>query len=814
MGSADERQARPATWHNRPPLGATRQTGGAVSIPGPDTRVIEFRVPGILGTTPESLVDAVAAVDVAGDGVGRIVRPADRLRRPAPGPVLKADGRPLPRTLEGYVWGALTSGGWAKAVWALLFPFSLANVSSWMLPPVPAGNRPAGVLRICCRALLRLAAVLLTVLLVAQLAAVSLDLLATQCLAPGATCLSGVVPDWPRSTAAVRPVIGVVPLLIVVFVLGRVSTVNWAAGSDQPEGPAGKLGTLPGAHRIADPDAPALRTLHLTAALATVALLGLGGPTGSTHGGIAAACWWVALVLLVASLLLTLVFGDPTGARPSSAGRWLLAVMSPVPRRLLTGLAVLTVASVPAVQPRLGGTLPGTDPTLAMITVALAGTCVLLGLLLVPAALLARSTWAALPVELRPWAGGWLAAPFMTLAALLGGGFGAGVGITVRQLLGGMPLALPHGYAFLTLVWGVAGVLAVVVLLVVALVLGVRRLDARVPEDIALLHADRPADAAKAAPAWRSARWERAHAHHMVLTPAGVLAAGAVVSSVPWWQGALPPAWTQGVSALGLAVLSVLAAWLLREVYAAARKPDSARRLGALTDLASFWPRESHPVVPPCYALKVVPEVAARAAEYLAEPNTRVVLTGHSQGSAIVVAAAARLLAGLPPAEAGRLGVVVSGSPLQWAYPRAFPAVVSHDGLLALFGGLDGRWRSMARGTDPLGGGVTTWRRQVFDGRLIGVGFRTDGTSGALPPAVVGPTGALVLGGDHWLPDPERGPFAGRRWAAGVLGHGDYYSDPEWDRAIACAAGLESPTEVRGEQHGVFVLPGRTIATG
>jgi len=79
-----------------------------------------------------------------------------------------------------------------------------------------------------------------------------------------------------------------------------------------------------------------------------------------------------------------------------------------------------------------------------------------------------------------------------------------------------------------------------------------------------------------------------------------------------------------------------------------------------------------------------------------------------------------------------------------------------------------GRWRTLARGTDVIGGGLTTWGRQVFDGQLIGVGFREDGTSGALAPAVAGPTGALVLGGDHWLPDPQRGPFS---WASvGLLG--------------------------------------------
>ncbi|HVV22705.1 MAG TPA: hypothetical protein VHF06_24935, partial [Pseudonocardiaceae bacterium] len=598
-------------------------------IPGPDTRVIEFRVHGILGTTPESLVDSVAAVDVAGDGRGRVVRPADRLRRPAPGPVLKADGRPTARHLEGYVWGGLTSGGWSKAMWALLFPFSLANVASWMLPPV-ADGRTAKALGACCRGLLRLAAVLLTVLLVAQMAVVSTDLLATQCLAPGSGCLT-FVPDSMRTTAAIRPVIGIVPLLLVLLVLHGVSKVNWTADGAEPAGAPRKLSRLPGANRVADPDAPALRTLHLTAALAAVAFLTLGGPRG-THG-IAVVTWSVAVVLLVGSLLLALVFGDPTGARPGRAGRWLLAALSPVRRRSLLVLAVLTVASVPAVRPRLGTHLPGTGPTVGLVTETLAGTCVVFALLLVPAALLARSRWREQPAELRPWAGGWMAAPFTTLAALLGGGFGAGVGITVRQLLGGPPLALPHGYAFTTLLWGIAGALAAVAVVVALAVVGVRRMlfGAPVPEEVPLLHEGRTADAAAAAPAWRLAAWGRRHAHHVVLTVFGVLAVGAVVSAVPWLNGALPPTWTEPLAAIGFAALALLAGALLREVYAAARQADTARHLGGLSDLCCFWPRESHPIVPPCYALKVVPELAARTHDHLAEPNTRVVLTGHSQ---------------------------------------------------------------------------------------------------------------------------------------------------------------------------------------
>ncbi|MER6874960.1 hypothetical protein ABT279_32890, partial [Amycolatopsis sp. NPDC000673] len=94
-----------------------------------------MRVSGLVGTSGETLLDTVQTVDVAGDELGRVVRPADRLRRPAPGPVVPALGRSIPRTVEGYLWSGMTSGGVAKAAWALLFPFSLANVAFWMLPP-------------------------------------------------------------------------------------------------------------------------------------------------------------------------------------------------------------------------------------------------------------------------------------------------------------------------------------------------------------------------------------------------------------------------------------------------------------------------------------------------------------------------------------------------------------------------------------------------------------------------------------------------------------------------------------------------------
>ena len=754
---------------------------------GPDTRVVELRVHGVMGTTPESLVSAVAAVDVAGDGIGRIVQPADRLHRPAPGPMLRAEGQSIPRVVEGYAWGGMTSGGAAKATWALLFPFSLANVAHWMLPPIPSGHRAASRLGLACRSLLRLAAVLLTVLLVTQAAVVSLDLIAAQCLAPGSPCLARTVPDWLRETYLVRPLIGLVPVLLTIYVLHRVSCVAWearAGSANPPPTPPNARVQLPGTNLMADPDTPTLRALHLLAALATVALLPLGGPFRMPAAPLPAVLWVVAVTLLVVALLGALLLDDPTGATPQRAGAWLRSLFGPWTRRVLFALGGLLVAAAAAVQDPLPDRLTGTEVTVEAVAAALIVLVVVLGLLLVPAALIARYDWKSQPRELRPWAGGWMSAPVLAMAALLGGGFGAGLGIAVARLVG--TDAMPAGYRPVAVLWGAGGVLAVVVVLLGAFLIAVTGRFRPDDPTMELLH--RSGDLTSAEPAWRSAAWQRRHLHHGVLAAAGALcvgAAGAVylrVSETPL------PAW---LTTLGVLTLGALAGALLRAVYNAARAPESGRRLGVLADLASFWPKEAHPIVPPCYATKVAPELAARTVEHLRDPGTRVVLVGESHGSLLVAVAAARLLNSLNEPERRRVGVVTVGSQLQWAYCRAFPAVLPFSALGTLAGELGTRWRSLCRGTDPLGGAVTTWHRQVYRDSLLGTGFRPDGTVGLLPAATAGPHGAIVLGLDHWLPDPRPGPVAGRRWTPGVQRSGNYSADPEWDRAVAMAAGFD-----------------------
>ncbi|MCO1580168.1 hypothetical protein M8C13_30875 [Crossiella sp. SN42] len=767
-------------------------------LPGPDTRVVELRVPGVLGATPESVTGSASAVDVAGDGLGRVVRPADRMERPVSGPSLSLGGRPIARVIEGYVWGAMTSGGVAKATWALLFPFTLANVAHWMLPPVPPGSRPAKVLGVLLRALLRVAALGLTMLFIGQLAVVSVDLVAAQCLSPALECAGGLTPAWLRDSATLRMISGLLPVLVAIAVLFRVSGVDWELAVPHTADPPGHaMSNLPGAGVTADPDTPALRGLHTAAAPATVAWLLLGGPAGPLRADLAA-LWGTTVLILGLCALGVLLLDDPGGSHPDRAGRWLRAALAPAPRRMLVLASLVLLGAAAAYTPELSGPLPASDGTVQGIAVGLGLCCVLFGLLLIPAALLARPTWRKLPRNLRPWAGGWMAAPVLGLAGLLGGGFGAGIAITFEQLLTPVQLDLPSGYRWVTLVWGTAaGVAVTVAVLCAPVVLLLRRLRVRrgsyVPPEVRLLHKDRPKDELRAARAWRRAEWQRRHAHHLLICFAGLLGLGAAASVTMQALGTPLPTGLAPLSGVGVVALGVLGGGLLYLVWLAARHPERAKQVGVLADLAAFWPREAHPTVPPCYAMKVVPELVARAQEHLKEPGNRVVLVGHSQGSLLAAVAVSRLLDSASEYDRERIGLVTAGSQLQWAYPRAFPAVVPFSSLAALNGQLGGRWRSLCRGTDPLGGAVTTWARQVYDGMMLGVGFRADGTTGPLPAATVGPNGALVLGGDHWLPDPMRGPFPFRRWAPGVLGHVQYQPDPEWDRAVSIAAGLEKP---------------------
>jgi hypothetical protein len=766
-------------------------------LPGPETRIVELRVPSTTGVLGDALLDCADTVEVDGDQLGKVIRPADRLHRPAPGPVVQALGRSVPRTLEGYLWDEMTSASVMRATWALLFPFSLANVAHWMLPPIPEGSRISSFLGALCRSLLRVAGLMLTMLLVTQISLISLDLLAAQCLAPGSSCLS-VISDGIRGLGWLRISLGVLPPVFLIAVLYWIGGKDWTRkpsaeqSSKEKREPGfadGKV--IPGDNFRPARDAAVLRCLHAVVALSCVALLLLGGPFQVPNQTIDFVLWCCAAAMGALPLAAAAVL--PEKARARSLSRWARRFL------LLSAVAVLVYSAVRGASLSSwstgmgltsGGHPSGVDGMVESIGAALLAVNLLFAVVLALSALTARKLWRGLPKRLRPWLGGWAAAPVLALAGLLGGGFGAGITIAIRRAISADRLKLPESYHLITVLWGGAVAVAVVLGVLGFVAVPLRRKKRGIPEVVRLLQAEK-GDEEPAAAAWARSSWERRHLHHLITAIVVALSLGVGAVLLGQFGFHHLPAWSDYLSGVGMAALGLVAIGLLRVFHTSAKGSGRARHWGAFVDLVSFWPRTAHPTIPPCYARKVAPELAARVRTHLSEPHTHVVLTGQHLGSLLSLLATGELVRTLPPEKLGRLGLVTAGSPLQWGYQRAFPAIFPISGLAELQGALSGRWRGLARGTDVFGGGVTTWRHQVINGKLLGTGFHADGKIAPLASAEPSVTGALVLGSDHWLPDPLNHTSLARRWAAGVLRQCDYVVDPEWDHAVAIAGGLE-----------------------
>ena len=159
-----------------------------------------------------------------------------------------------------------------------------------------------------------------------------------------------------------------------------------------------------------------------------------------------------------------------------------------------------------------------------------------------------------------------------------------------------------------------------------------------------------------------------------------VLAIGLIVvaaggNKAPWERSeSLAP-----LATIGMYVALALGAGLVM-LGSRVRTSEGARKgVGVLWDLTTFWPRAAHPLAPPCYAERVVPELRTRvdwALRYVRDTTNlragnRVVLSGHSQGSVIVCAVLSRT----PRADLTRVRVITYGSQIRALYGRVFPAV-------------------------------------------------------------------------------------------------------------------------------------------
>jgi hypothetical protein len=246
-------------------------------------------------------------------------------------------------------------------------------------------------------------------------------------------------------------------------------------------------------------------------------------------------------------------------------------------------------------------------------------------------------------------------------------------------------------------------------------------------------------------------------------------------------------AWLHGAASL-IAVLGVLVAGglvtLLRLAYTSTSK---RKTIGALWDVATFWPRAVHPLAPPCYAERAVPEVVDRirlltgqfssapgdVANLHAEaglpdlarttaltvPAGPVLLTGYSQGSVIAPAVVAQLDA----RTRAKVALLTLACPARGLYGRAFPAYFGSHQLAELGQLLDssapaaGRWKNLCRRTDYIGGWVVA--EPPF--RLTEGDLRASVDQPCWDPVVLvpdaNPTPPPVHRHSQWWQDPRTG---------------------------------------------------------
>lgn len=436
-----------------------------------------------------------------------------------------------------------------------------------------------------------------------------------------------------------------------------------------------------------NPDAPALRRLHLAAGLALLATLGLA-PGGDTW-------WYWAAVGLLGLIVLVVVFlGDPERSGSVIVRQTFL---TPVRRYLhgqasaaALGLVVLSAVSLAGSAVRLylavseqerTTTFPGIDWfSFVLLLTAVAG----LVLLFVANGLLALAEHDS-PARTRstafaPFAKGLACTLMASLGTFLCIGYAGASTVAVATAL---KVPVPEVFSRAVYAWGVT-TLVVVVLALAALLHYAR--TRRSFRD----HARRDFSCNRKLmipPRWigaiAGAMWTARLKNHLVLVftvfavTGSALIIGAVCELWPWFTRSsqwpqltgnpvqLPwgfgllsgssqyPGTTSAGAALllwiGTLVLGALATWLVYLGRTAITTEATRRGINVVWDVISFWPRSAHPFVPPAYSQRAVPDVANRIRYHVTPPGggapCDVVLCGHSQGSLLAFAALLRLAA-------------------------------------------------------------------------------------------------------------------------------------------------------------------------
>jgi hypothetical protein len=761
----------------------------------------ELRVHGVSGTTAETILAFPNLKRVAGD------ERAGFYRRWYPGgrsADLGERGRLEAYSWGGLTSGPAARAAWLLLLPLMLVNLAHWMLPA---TPRDAGRRQllAGH---ASAVMLRLLGLVLTLTMLLTAVLVAVDLTGWQCgrierCASSTPIVGGILEELVDSPGRRVALAAVVPLLVILLI-GMVGRRTLRKTRPEPDATVQGAEDLPlGRPQFwsGNPGMPMLRTTHVAAATALLATLVAWPATTLVATGVARVVGIIVCVISLAifvyavALISTEAVTGRSADSTQPAGRMprmISATGATLARRI--SLVLLAIAAGYSAWGWDGpwepaGRLPGLR---AMVLVSFAGGVVILLLLAIAVAFQ------------RPWsqAGGVPTTPenrvamrglggpaVATIAFLVAGGFSAGITYRVAELLGypvlsqrtatadlaaqqliasdsarsfqerlaaataEVPVVVPPSFA-----WAGAAAAVITVALVVigaAVALGIRRRLGPLAEEVLTT---RPDEAARLSPRDREVRRVAvAVAVASAIDGVGrvigriVLVAGVVlllalgvyvVGGQNWRFVEEPPlstltafgTWIMGLFALGIVVL----AW---NSY---RNPALRRTVGILWDVGSFFPRAAHPLAPPSYGERAIPDLEQRVATLTAAPSSRVVLSGHSQGSVMVVATVLQLA----PETAERVDLLTHGSPVRRLYLRFFPAYFGPDALQAAHERVGGRWRNLYRDTDPIG----AW---------------------ALDPPTV--ADAPV---DRRLVDP-------RTLADKIQGHSDYWSDAGYARALA-----------------------------
>lgn len=227
---------------------------------------------------------------------------------------------------------------------------------------------------------------------------------------------------------------------------------------------------------------------------------------------------------------------------------------------------------------------------------------------------------------------------------------------------------------------------------------------------------------------------------------------------------------------VGASIMTGIPLLLFRLIVGSRRPTPKARSFAIVWDLLMFWPRRFHPLAVPSYGQIAVPllaeEVKTRAT------SGRVILSAHSQGSVLTVAALHRLR---KPENSGLLAnvdLVTYGSPLGTLYADAFPD--QYPTVIRTLTDLSS-WTNFYRTeTDPIGGVI----REIDELAATDNGSKPDYVNVPLPDPL--PSEPLTIVAD----DPGVPLEWTRSSHDGKAGHSWYLADPTLKAKVLKIRGL------------------------